>query len=81
MVTLDHVSLDSVEDVEPHGGTKKLGTPLHLGVYMRLAHRSMADVLCNVVGSHFDQRCTKKKELLSGWSQLCRSMLVILEGE
>lgn len=72
MVTLNDIGLDSVEDVEPHGSSKKLGTPLDFGVNVRLAHRSMANILCKVVGSHSGQSITKEKELFSGWLRVCR---------
>lgn len=56
VVAANEVLLDSVENVEPHGGTKKLGTPFNLRVHVRLAHGSMTNVLGNVVGSHGDDR-------------------------
>lgn len=52
VVALDHVVLDTVENVEPHGGTKKLGAPFLAGQDMRLCGRGVAEVLGNVVGSH-----------------------------
>lgn len=63
MVALNDISLDSVEDVEPHGGSKKLGTPFDLWVNVRLAHRSMTNILCEVVGCHSEQSITEEKEL------------------
>lgn len=54
VVALDHVRLNSVENEEPHGRSKKLGTPFHLGVHMWFTHWSMTDVLCNVVSCHFN---------------------------
>lgn len=56
VVTANEVLLDSVKDVEPHGSTKKLGTPFDLGVHVRLAHGGMTNVLGNVVGSHGDDQ-------------------------
>lgn len=52
VVTLDHVVLDTVENVEPHGGTKKLSTPFLAGQDMRLRGSGVAEVLGNVMGSH-----------------------------
>lgn len=54
VVAADEVLLNSVKDIEPHSSTKKLGSPFNFGVHVRLAHRSMTDILGNVVGSHGD---------------------------
>lgn len=72
MVALNDIGLHSVKDVEPHSSSEKLGTPFNLWVNMRLAHRSVANILCKVVGCHSEQSITKEKALFSGWLRVCR---------
>lgn len=52
VVAFDQVVLDSVHDVEPHGGAEELGAPLLEGFDVRLRAWGVADVFGDVVGSH-----------------------------
>lgn len=52
VVALDEVVLDSVENVKPHGGSERLGTPVHLRVHVGFAGGSVTCVFGDVVGSH-----------------------------
>lgn len=48
------IFFNSVEDVEPHGGSQELGCPFYLEVNVRFSNGGVTDEFHDVMACHYD---------------------------